>query len=653
MGITLKEIAEKAQVSIATVSFALNHTRYVSPELSEKIWRIARENGYRKKTANLGDREVAVLFSEIRTAFSRKLAMELNRELQTKGYNMGLYVTQGNAEQETHILKALTEKRKVDGIIAIPGGSGKEIYRKIAENGKPLLCLDREFVKEGIPCILRDQMAAGYRATELLIKNGHEKILFLAEKGTSDQADEQFRGYEAALVAYGVRHVEGLERELEGEGKEEIKNIVSRILQEETPTAVIAGSEWLAECLLGCMKEQGIDYPQDLSVVLIGEYLWQDLLEPRLTTVVSQTGEMARLAVNMILQQIQGQDIQKHICTVPVEIILGKSVMGIGRGPFGERAVYGEELILSPEDEKKLKKGRFKVGISFHYSGDEWTALHERAILDTLGDYGIQILSVTDAHFDPQMQETQLKLLMMQQPDAVIAVPVDEEQTAKAFKELAQKTKLILINSMPKGFTQNDYACWISVNERENGQNAARILGDYFQESGKTAVGLLVHGAEYFATKQRDFFAEQTLREEYPDLKIVSRKKFFKIENAYIAIKEMIAEHPAIKGIYVTWERPALEAIRGLKEIGRTDVVVSTTDLDYEIAGYLKRKEIVVGLSSQRPYDQGVTVAIATAKVLLGKEERKCIGMPAYRVDSDCLEKAWKDLMRVKKTKFS
>lgn len=396
-----------------------------------------------------------------------------------------------------------------------------------------------------------------------------------------------------------------------------------------------------------------MDCPRDLSVVVIGEYIWHDILSPSLTAVVPNIGEMAREAIEMITRQSQGKRRERDICPVPMEIKLGKSVVGIGRGPFGERAVYGEELLLSPEDERSLKKGRFKVGIAFHYSGDEWTALHERAILDTLGAYGIQVLSVTDAHFDPKMQEIQLKLLMMQQPDAVIAVPVDEEQTAKAFKELAQKTKLILINSMPKGFTKNDYACWISVNERENGQNAARILGDYFQGKGKTAVGLLVHGAEYFATKQRDFFAEQTLKEEYPDLNIVARKKFYKIEHAYEAVMEMLSEYPEIKGIYVTWERPALEAIRGLKKIGRTDVSISTTDLDHEIAGYLKRKEIVVGLSSQRPYDQGVAVAIAAAKVLLGKEERKCIGMPAYRVDSECLEKAWKDLMRVEKTKFS
>ena len=74
------------------------------------------------------------------------------------------------------------------------------------------------------------------------------------------------------------------------------------------------------------MKEQGIDCPQDLSVVAIGEYLWNDLLVPRLTVVVPQTEEIARLAVSVILQQIQGEEDQRYIYTVPAEVRMGKDV---------------------------------------------------------------------------------------------------------------------------------------------------------------------------------------------------------------------------------------------------------------------------------------------------------------------------------------
>jgi ribose transport system substrate-binding protein len=108
----------------------------------------------------------------------------------------------------------------------------------------------------------------------------------------------------------------------------------------------------------------------------------------------------------------------------------------------------------------------------------------------------------------------------------------------------------------------------------------------------------------------------------------------------------LVLDHPEIQGLYVTWERPALEAIRALKELGREDIVIATTDLDMEIANYLSMGKMVIGLSSQRPYEQGVVVALATAKALLNKTEYKCIGVSPYTVLRKNLSKAWNDIIK-------
>lgn len=82
--------------------------------------------------------------------------------------------------------------------------------------------------------------------------------------------------------------------------------------------------------------------------------------------------------------------------------------------------------------------------------------------------------------------------------------------------------------------------------------------------------------------------------------------------------------------------------------MGIQNVAVATTDLDYEIASYLVKGKYVVGLSSQRPYDQGIAVATATAKALLGKNENRCIGVPPYTVVADNIEKAWKEILKMR-----
>ena len=71
---------------------------------------------------------------------------------------------------------------------------------------------------------------------------------------------------------------------------------------------------------------------------------------------------------------------------------------------------------------------------------------------------------------------------------------------------------------------------------------------------------------------------------------------------------------------------------------------IFTFDLDNEIATYLAKEEMVKGLSTQRPYQQGIAVGLATAKALLGKENYKYIGVQPYVVESKNLLKAWKDI---------
>ena len=183
-------------------------------------------------------------------------------------------------------------------------------------------------------------------------------------------------------------------------------------------------------------------------------------------------------------------------------------------------------------------------------------------IKETLNNWGVRVMAISDANFDPHLQNTQLEALIMQKPDALIALPVDEKITAAKFKELSDSVKLIFIGNVPQGFDPDDYYSCISVNERENGQNAGVILGEYFKGREYVNVGLLTHGVPFQMTHQRDESAEQVIRENYRNLNIVSKKSFVKIKSAYEVCKEMILEHPEIEGLYVSWESPALEAMR-------------------------------------------------------------------------------------------
>lgn len=656
MSVTIQDVANRAGVSIATVSHVINKTRYVSPELVETIERVIQETGYKpkvhlSKARNLRmgkNSEIALVVPNTISVVYSHLVVVLSRQLAPFGYLLTTYLSNDDPDREKHLLTEIMANKRIAGVIITPVSEDSAAQAKLQLSGIPFVCVERTMSINKVDSILSDNFQGVYKGTEHLIKCGHENIALLIENSSSTTVIDRLAGYKAAMVEYGIPFREELVVRMDLE-QGDIEQDLAKFLRSKLATAIFAGGNTLTLLLLKSVATLGLECPKDLSVVGFGDDSWCQLVTPPLTTLKQDMETLGQLAVKKLVGKIMAEKPgETEIKLVPMDLTIRKSTQNIARGPFGEMSVYPEENILTEEEIAELKQKKYTVAISFHYSGDEWTALHEQAIRDTLMKYGIRLLSVADAHFDPQLQIAQLEGIMLQHPDAIIAVPTDEEKTAAQFKQIASQTKLILINNMPQGFDKDDYSCWISVNERENGQNAAKILIDYFDGKPPAKIGLLTHGTPFFATKQRDFFAEQTLIELGNNLEIVARRNFYKIENAYDACTRMFQEHPDIDGVYVTWERPALKAIEALQDMGLNKVVISTTDLDYQIATFMAKGQFVIGLSSQRPYDQGVAVAVATAKALLGKTEFKCIGVPPYTVLASNLEKAWKDLIKTR-----
>ena len=131
--------------------------------------------------------------------------------------------------------------------------------------------------------------------------------------------------------------------------------------------------------------------------------------------------------------------------------------------------------------------------------------------------------------------------------------------------------------------------------------------------------------------------------DNYPNIEIVASQGFGQIGNAYHVCRRMIKAYPQIQALYVSWDQPALCAIRALKEMGRQDIAVFTTDLDQEIARCME-EGMVKGLSTQRPYEQGQAAALVVAKSLVNDFVPKYVGVQPYVVEQKQLRRAWRDI---------
>lgn len=147
---TIKEIAAKAGVSIATVSHVINHTRYVSPELVDKIEAIIEESGYsekiKKKVRKIRSgrsSQIVAVFPNIKSALYCDLCNQLQSYATSQGYQFYTAATNDSPEEEKSILQNLISSAKTIGIFLSPASSNPAAYSFLYESGIPFVCVER------------------------------------------------------------------------------------------------------------------------------------------------------------------------------------------------------------------------------------------------------------------------------------------------------------------------------------------------------------------------------------------------------------------------------------------------------------------------------------------------------------------------------
>lgn len=651
--VTIKEIADKAGVSIATVSHVINRTRYVSPELVDKIEKIIVETGYQNKIADkerklLVGREstIVAVIPNIESTIYRDMVAYVEQLVSVQGYQFLVAITDNDFKEETQVLAGLLVNKKVAGIIHAPVSDVATNYTKLIQSGVPFVCVERNILGSGIDSVEFRDREAIFKGADYLLASGHKNVLFFRESTDSTTRDERTKGFLSALQKYNINTNDAniVDVTLEN-GEDDCMLVIQKALRRYRPTAVLAGGNRIRTLyLMKTLRDMGIDCPGEISVVGFGDESWSELTYPPLTIIRRDVKGLSTKAVGMLFEKINTGSVISHDCYADVELVVRKSTKMLDNGPFGDKAAAPDSVVLTKEEKQRLKAGHFRVAISFHYTGTSWAELHEKGICEELEQFGIDVVSVMDAHFDSELQNAQLDGIRLQKPDAVIAIPADDSRTREKFQELSKVSKLVFISNVPDGMSKNSYVSCVSVNESENGTNTGRMLGEYCKENKKKKAGFIIHGAAFYGTRVRDNAAERIIKDSYPDIDIVTIRSFGEISNAYQVARDVITANPEIEAMYVSWDRPALLVIKALKELGREDVAVFTTDLDHGIARCME-EGIVKGLSTQRPYEQGRAAAAVVAKSLVSEEQLpKYVGVQPYQVEPKQLGLAWKEI---------
>ncbi|MNX72884.1 D-ribose-binding periplasmic protein precursor [compost metagenome] len=320
--------------------------------------------------------------------------------------------------------------------------------------------------------------------------------------------------------------------------------------------------------------------------------------------------------------------------------LVDKEIMS--KGPDGENAVSAKTLKLTPEDLKKIKEGNYTAAIVMHYAGNDWSTAQIKGIEEAMTRMGIKIIAKTDANFKPEKQVSDIETVMAKKPDVIIAIPVDPASTADAFKRAAaQGTKIVFMDNKPTGLTAGkDYVSVVSADNYGNGIVAADIMAEAIGKKGE--IGVIYHDADFFVTRQRTDAFEKTIKEQYPDIKIVDRGGIAGPNDGEKVAAALLTKHPNMKGMFVVWDVPAEGAMAAARTAGRNDLAITTIDLGTNVAYEIAQGGIIKGLGAQLPYDQGIAESILAGYALLGKEAPSYVAVPSLSVNQLNLADSWK-----------
>jgi len=207
---TIKDVAKKAEVSIATVSHVINNTRYVSPELTIKVKKAMEELRYQpnavarslktEKTQTIG-----LIVSDISNPFFSTLVRGVEDTAMNNGHSVIVCNTDETLVKEELYVDVLIQK-KIDGMIIAPTGKSDKNLEKVYQNDIPMVFIDRQIEDIEADAVLSDNFTGCYQVTRHLIELGHKRIgLILGLKRISN-TQERLNGYKKALSEYGIKY---------------------------------------------------------------------------------------------------------------------------------------------------------------------------------------------------------------------------------------------------------------------------------------------------------------------------------------------------------------------------------------------------------------------------------------------------------------
>ncbi len=307
---TIQDIAQVINVTSSTVSRALNDHPSISDATKKLVVETAARLNYRPNRIAAALRSgrsmnIGVILPFADRAFFGSIIRGIEDEAAKKGYGVIVCQAYDDPKKEKRALETLL-RSQVDGIISSVAQNSTNVknYKKVREEGIPLLFIDRVIEQINVSKIVIDDFNGGYMATEHLIEQGCKRIAHFAGDQTLNVYRERYRGYCQALKDHSLQLRKEYVIACHSDTDLGRKKTAELLALAHPPDAIFSSSDFAALGAMQMLKSRGISIPNDVAIVGFANEPFTSIVDPGLTTVNQHSRELGKMAAKTFIEEL-------------------------------------------------------------------------------------------------------------------------------------------------------------------------------------------------------------------------------------------------------------------------------------------------------------------------------------------------------------
>ncbi|WP_370645251.1 LacI family DNA-binding transcriptional regulator [Pseudonocardia sp. DSM 110487] len=322
---TMRDVAERADVSLKTVSRVVNDERGVSAALAVRVQRAIEELGFRPHPgARLMRRNddrtaaIALLLEDVANPFSAAV----QRAVENEARERGVVVFSASIDEDPARERALAREfgaRRADGLLLAPAGDDQSYLADELPSGTPVVCVDREARNLAVDSVITTNALGAAEGVRHLAAAGHRRIAFLGDRRSIQTAEQRYAGYRDALASLGLPLDSTLVLHDLRESADADGAVTALLARSDPPTALFTAQNLITIGAVRALRRLGAEW----SVGLVGfdDVLLADLLSPGITVVAQDAAAIGRTAATLLFARIAGDPSPPGVRLVPTTLI--------------------------------------------------------------------------------------------------------------------------------------------------------------------------------------------------------------------------------------------------------------------------------------------------------------------------------------------